>query len=35
MDLELVKGLQQIKKNLEQGIFTQQEFDWQKRACIL
>jgi hypothetical protein len=32
MDLE---GLQQIKKNLEQGIFTQQEFDGQKRTCIL
>ena len=34
MDPELVKGLKQIKEFLEQGIFTHQEFDDQKKKLI-
>jgi hypothetical protein len=34
MDPELVKGLQQIKKFLDDGTFSQQDFDNQKSALL-
>jgi hypothetical protein len=34
MDPRLVTGLQQIKEFRDQGIFTQQEFDDQKRTLM-
>jgi hypothetical protein len=34
MDPMLVKGLHQIKEFLDQGIFTQQEFNEQKQKLI-
>ena len=34
MDPELVKGLEQIKKNLDDGTFSQQDFDKQKSALL-
>jgi hypothetical protein len=34
MDPNLVQGLHKIKEFLEQGIFTQQEFDEQKRVLM-
>ncbi len=34
MDPELVKGLQQIKKFLDDGTFSQQDFDKQKSALL-
>ncbi len=34
MDPELVKGLEQIKKILDDGTFSQQDFDKQKSALL-
>ena len=34
MDPELLKGLHQIKECLNQGIFTQEEFDEQKKKLM-